>query len=203
MTRKFFRALGLCVFTVFCFNQINLAYTILANDQELSNLDSWWAQAVQNDAQQAAADAAITQGSRNAGVAIGLATFPGVLVHGSGHFYAGRPLTGALLLMVEAGAVYMTYRGVSDLMSVADANMGDDVTDIQIITNLSETGQLSRGIGLAAGGLVLFLSSWLYDLTGSPIAVEQENKKEVQEKGPKVSARLTLTGFEVEFDRLF
>lgn len=166
----------------------------------LTDTSSWYAQAVAADSSQSS-KAHFNKPLKAPGTAIGLATFPGIVVHGSGHFYAGRPITGVLMLLAEAGAVYMAYQGVSDVYTVVDENLNGNLTDIEIIENLSETEKISQGIGLAAGGLVLFLSSWFYDMSGAPIVVEMENAK--QKKGAKVEAQLTLQGVELVISQLF
>lgn len=204
MTQKFFRAFGCCLLTLLAFHSYSHAYTI-TGDLESAFSPSWWAQAVQAD-QAKSPEPLITGRLRDPGVAIALATFPGVAIHGSGHFYAGRPVTAAQLLLVEAGAVVMSYRGISDLISIIETNSEDGRSEIEIIENLEDSGQLSRAVGLAAGGVVLFISSWLYDLTGSPLAVLEDNEKkknQTRSSGPSINAKLTLTGFELKVDQLF
>jgi hypothetical protein len=108
------------------------------------------------------------------GVASTLAIVPGFLVHGSGHFYAGRPGTGALLLAAEVGSLYLTYLGVQDIQA---ASQNADPADPDYT---GDTSQLSRGVGYAAVGIVIFLGSWLYDLAGAPIAVQEQEAKRKQ-----------------------
>ncbi len=101
-------------------------------------------------------------------MAVTLALGPGLAVHGVGHFYAGRPVTGAALLAAELGAVYLAYRGGTDIMR-AQANGVFDTNS----PNLGQSEEFSRGAGLAAVGVAVFLASWLYDLTGAPIAAAE------------------------------
>ncbi len=151
--------------------------------------------------QPAAASSATPTGGKLPGVASGLAVAPGVLVHGSGHFYAGRPLTGAVLVAAEAVSLYMVYRGVRDIYSQVDA------IDFDTFSNFDgNSGQISNGLGLAAGGLMIFLASWLYDITGSAQAVEADEaarRQSVQANVPTVTPRITPQGVEVVVDRLF
>ncbi|MCK5218967.1 hypothetical protein KAR10_05560 [bacterium] len=134
------------------------------------------------------------------GIAASLAFAPGIVLHGYGHFYAGRPLTGSLLLLAEVGAVYMAYRGITDVTSVIDE------MDLENVNYYGQSEQFSRGVGLAIGGLVLFLTSWLYDLTGSPLAVLEQRdvkKQKATDTGPVLIPKLSGCGVEVVIDRLF
>jgi TM2 domain-containing membrane protein YozV len=134
------------------------------------------------------------------GIAATLAFAPGIVLHGSGHFYAGRPLTGTLLLLAEAGAVYMAYRGITDITSVVDE------IDLEDINYYGQSEQLSRGVGMAIGGLMLFLTSWLYDVTGSPLAVLEQGdvkKQKTADTGPVLIPKLSGCGVKVVIDRLF
>lgn len=87
---------------------------------------------------------------------------PGVLVHGCGHFYAGKSGTGCLLLGLEAGGVVLLY--VSFLSAFGGAARQTD-TD-----------------AIAFTGLLLFGGSWVYDFVASPIVVVRQNKYLRQEK---------------------
>ena len=75
------------------------------------------------------------------------AVIPGVLIHGSGHFYAGKTTTGAVLLGSELVGGTMFYYAL-----------------------------WGGGSFLAAGG-VLFFGSWIYDLVGAPHAVQKANRE--------------------------
>jgi len=120
----------------------------------------------------------------NPGVAISLALMPGVAVHGAGHFYAGRPLTGAALVAVELGSLYLMYRGGTGVYDAVNGGAFDTES-----RNVGGSEEFSRGAGFAVAGLILFLASWLYDLTGSPIAAEETTAA----KNKKVNQSLTLT----------
>lgn len=104
----------------------------------------------------------------NPGVAITLAMMPGVAVHGAGHFYAERPLTGAALLAVELGSLYLLYRGGTGIYNATNSGVLDGTS-----ANFGESEEFSRGAGLAVAGLTIFIASWLYDLTGAPIAASE------------------------------
>ncbi|NTV52206.1 MAG: hypothetical protein HGA76_04235 [Candidatus Firestonebacteria bacterium] len=136
------------------------------------------------------------------GVALSLALVPGIALHGSGHFYAGRPWTGVALLLAEAGGIYMGYRGGKDVYAVVDSLDFDKFSNFH-----GDTGQISNGLGLALGGVMIFLSSWLYDITGAPIAAQQANAAAAQSKAassaPVVTSRVTAHGFEVAIERRF
>jgi hypothetical protein len=70
-----------------------------------------------------------------------------------------------------------------------------------------DSGQVSRGIGLAAGGVMIFLASWLYDLTGSPIAVDQYNQtltpRQAETSSPVIVTQLTPGGVTVAVEQRF
>lgn len=140
---------------------------------------------------------------KDPGTAIALATFPGIVIQGSGHFYAGRPVTGAILLLVELGAVTMAYNGGRDIYAVVQENTRSDISDVALVENLSNTSRLSRGIGLAVGGVVLFLSSWFYDMTGAPLAVEEDNQKYTRSGGPELKAKVTSQSVTLELAQTF
>jgi hypothetical protein len=140
-------------------------------------------------------DPGLTDSGRLPGVAISMAIAPGIVLHGSGHFYAGRPLTGSLLLLAEAGSAYMAYRGATEIAATAK---GYDLEK-----NLGESGPISRNLGLAVGGVMLFLSSWFYDMTGSPIAAMEQNQEQKKHQAPAVTAQITPRGVEVVIERLF
>jgi hypothetical protein len=103
-----------------------------------------------------------------------LAVFPGIILHGSGHFYAGRPWVGTALALTEAVSLYCIYRGYLDIQA------GSEEVDLSGSSSYSgNSEQVSRGIGLAVGGTLLFFTSWLFDVTGAPQAaaqVQAENK---------------------------
>jgi TM2 domain-containing membrane protein YozV len=174
------------------------------SSETVENLDSNWltAEAQTPLSTDAAVPLAPKKSGLSTGVAAGLAMGPGLLVHGVGHMYAGRPLTGVALLLAEAGGLYMAYRGGTDVSSAVGAIDGSTFSNFH-----GDSGQISRGLGLAAGGLMIFLSSWLYDVTGSPIAVEQYNqeikKSSLDANSPVVTSRVTPQGFEVAIERHF
>lgn len=97
--------------------------------------------------------------------AILYAFIPGIIVHGSGHFYVGKTKTGFLLLGAEvAGACIVV---VSGLAGFAAAESGEHSTE-------AELG--------AFGGLMLFVGSWAYDVLMSPIVVKKQNKELLQRR---------------------
>ena len=89
------------------------------------------------------------------------AVIPGVVIHGSGHFYAGKTKTGVVLLGSELVGGTIFYIG------------GLDKAFSQ-----SKGGKLGiyGDIFIAFGG-VLFVGSWIYDLVGAPLAVQRENRE--------------------------
>jgi hypothetical protein len=89
------------------------------------------------------------------------AAIPGFVVHGAGHFYAGKTKTGLLLLGTEL--VAFAFLVQSALLDWAEAESGakqpvDPVVPLAI-------------------GTVLFYGCWLYDLFASPGEVKKRNEE--------------------------
>jgi hypothetical protein len=82
---------------------------------------------------------------------------PGIIVHGSGHFYAGKTNTGYLLLGTEAAGLLLLYLGFEEALGGSAYRNDADV--------------------MGWTELALFSGSWLYDVIGSPIAVQKQNQK--------------------------
>jgi TM2 domain-containing membrane protein YozV len=89
------------------------------------------------------------------------AVVPGVVVHGSGHFYAGKTGTGAVLLGagVVGGAVFF-IGGVGKGFSQMEGGEAWKYGDVLMVF-----------------GAVLFVGSWIYDLVGAPHAVQRQNRE--------------------------
>jgi hypothetical protein len=88
-------------------------------------------------------------------MAVFYAFIPGIVVHGSGHFYARKTKTGFLLLGAEVVGVSLVG------WSAFATAMGGYDPGVEL---------------LGFGGLMLFVGSWVYDVVGSPIAVVKTNK---------------------------
>ena len=98
---------------------------------------------------------------KDPGKALLYALVPGLVVHGAGHFYAGKTKTGAVLLGSElvGGTIFsigVVGKGMSQLEGGEPWKYGD--------------------VFMAFGG-VLFVGSWIYDVIGAPLAVQRENQK--------------------------
>jgi hypothetical protein len=91
-------------------------------------------------------------------MAVFYAFIPGIVVHGSGHFYARKTKTGFLLLGAEVVGVSLVG------WSAFATAMGGYDPGVEL---------------LGFGGLMLFVGSWVYDVVGSPIAVKKDNQKRV------------------------
>lgn len=89
-------------------------------------------------------------------LAVFYSVIPGVLFHGSGHFYAGKGGTGSLLLGLETAGGLLLYLGS---LSTFQGSSHQYDTDAMGYT-----------------GLLLFVGSWVYDVVGSPIAVVRQNR---------------------------
>jgi len=92
-------------------------------------------------------------------MAVFYAIIPGIVVHGSGHFYAGKTKTGFLLLGAEAAGGLLMFTALGFAIR-------GPAYEHQLETDL-----------LAWTGAMLFGGSWIYDVIGSPIAVKKENQK--------------------------
>lgn len=97
------------------------------------------------------------------------ALVPGAVVHGAGHFYAGKTGTGLVLLGSElAGATLL-------LVSVG--------------MSWEEGSQTLESFPVAFAGGALFFGSWIYDMIGAPLAVQRENRGALQGKRPVLGLR--------------
>jgi hypothetical protein len=122
------------------------------------------------EAKPAAAEAKAEDGRKSPGVAGGLAFFPGMAVHGTGHMYAGSWMKGLGLLAVEGVSAYFiadtVVNGRADIEKISQANKGIPV-------------DVSAGytkIGILTVSTMAFLWSWFDDMAGAPIAVAEYNK---------------------------
>lgn len=105
-----------------------------------------------------------------------LSVVPGVVVHGSGHMYAGAWMKGLGLFALEGASSYVAYdsirRGSDTFNTLFNGNT--------VPTNL--TGAYSdAGVALVAG--MAFFWTWWDDIAGSGIAVEQYNKRQDEAAG--------------------
>ena len=97
---------------------------------------------------------------RDPRMAVLYAIMPGMLVHGSGHFYAGEKTTGWVLVAGEVLSLAMlTY-------------------SIGVGIGKSTDGATSNGSSEVVGvvGVALLMGTWIYDVIGAPLAVEKQNQ---------------------------
>jgi hypothetical protein len=80
---------------------------------------------------------------------------PGIILHGSGHIYAGKTGTGIALFGAELVGVGLMYVGAAE--GIEENLSGDEGETLFFI------------------GLPLFLGSWVYDLIKSPSVVKKQN----------------------------
>jgi TM2 domain-containing membrane protein YozV len=106
-------------------------------------------------------------------IALGIALVPGAVVHGAGHFYAGRIKTGFLLLGTEVVGASLLFGAA--LASFAEAMGGESNPNAEL---------------WGFGGFLLFVGSWVYDVVGSPIAVKKRNKELLQRKYSKLKFQI-------------
>jgi hypothetical protein len=123
---------------------------------------------------------------KNPWIALGIALVPGSIVHGAGHFYAGRIGTGFVLLGSEL--------------------VGTGLIGVGLIRGIGTiTGEPREGwvIELEVG-LVLFVGSWIYDVVASPFAVMKRNQEILQGKRALRLRIINQNGdFRVEIVKLF
>ena len=94
-------------------------------------------------------------------MAVFYAIVPGIVVHGSGHFYAGEKTAGWVLVggeIVGIGMVtYSIMSGFGEAAGGADPDMDDEIAGFV--------------------GLTLFVGTWIYDVIGAPLALEKQNRE--------------------------
>ena len=98
---------------------------------------------------------------KDPGVALLYALFPGLVVHGSGHFYAGEKTAGWVLAGGEIlGLCLIAYAvGVRTDYKPQGSSLNDEAETIGVF-----------GVGL-------FVGTWIYDVIGAPLAVRRENRE--------------------------
>lgn len=97
-----------------------------------------------------------------------LAFFPGLLIHGYGHFYADDHLMGNVLLTGEVVSVLSIGFGVlikSDTTTFSGGILGDSLNANNVGTNL------------IWGGVAAFTVLWLVDMAHAPTAASDYNSE--------------------------
>ena len=97
-----------------------------------------------------------------------LAFFPGLLIHGYGHFYADDHLMGNVLLTGEVVSVLSIGFGVlikSDTTTFSGGILGDSLNAGNIGTNL------------IWGGVAAFTALWIVDMAHAPTAASDYNSE--------------------------
>ncbi len=92
-----------------------------------------------------------------------LAFFPGLLIHGYGHFYAEDHLTGDVLLTGEVISVLSVGLGAlikSDTKTFSGGYLGDPSNAKEVGTNL------------IWGGVIAFTALWIVDMAHAPTAAK-------------------------------
>ena len=111
---------------------------------------------------------------KDPGKAILYAAIPGFVVHGAGHFYAGKTKTGLLLLGTEVLAFAFFVEGA--------------LLEFQESEGWTIEGP-DPGVFFAIG-TVLFYGSWLYDLFASPGEVKKRNEELLRNRDTNVELEL-------------
>ncbi|MCZ6793378.1 MAG: hypothetical protein O7J95_07175 [Planctomycetota bacterium] len=105
------------------------------------------------------------RGGSIGGVIIGelLAIFPGMLIHGAGHWYAGDQQTARQLSRVGQFGYLLTALG-------GGMAIGGHFAQEEDLHGLAISGY-STGAVVGAAGLTYFLTAWIYDMIDTPRAV--------------------------------
>ncbi|MFP4465989.1 MAG: hypothetical protein ACLFP1_02955 [Candidatus Goldiibacteriota bacterium] len=90
------------------------------------------------------------------------ALFPGVVVHGAGHFYAKDKNRGMSIVSAQILSLVMMGISINGVLAPRDVSgvETDNVSNVVFYT-----------------GLAVFLGSWIYDMIFAPAAVERYNEK--------------------------
>jgi len=94
------------------------------------------------------------------------AVVPGIVVHGAGHFYAGETTTGCVLVAGEVVSLSLAAYAIG-------VGIGES-------TNGSTSNSNAEIVGIFAG--TLFITTWLYDIVGAPVAVQKYNEELLRKK---------------------
>lgn len=97
-----------------------------------------------------------------------LAFFPGILIHGYGHFYAKDKLTGTALLTGEI--LSLAAIGVGAAMDSSPSSFSGG-----IFGNDTQTARAGRDMVVA--GAILFAVTWIADMVHAPTAAHAYNKE--------------------------
>jgi hypothetical protein len=95
-----------------------------------------------------------------------LAFFPGILIHGYGHFYADDNMMGNVLLTGEVVSVLSVGMGAlikSDTNTFSGGLLGD------------KTNAANIGNNLIWGGVIAFGALWIVDMAHAPTAAKDYN----------------------------
>lgn len=90
--------------------------------------------------------------------ALMLSIFPGVFLHGAGHFYAKRYGTAVLLLGTEVLSIFFFIR--APLAALEGGEKGEETA-----------------MGAFIGSGIIFIGSWIYDMVVSPNICKKERQK--------------------------
>lgn len=145
----------------------DLAKTYMTNPKQTKYFSLLFTEQMQDSISERVADSV---GLRDPNYAIFVALVPGAVVHGAGHFYAGKPWTGLILFGSELAGFGLSYLG-------ALTAMGD--------------GEYSPGGAVAVGaGMTLFFGSWVYDAVFAPLSIKRKNEELLRGKHSNLRFRI-------------
>ncbi len=90
----------------------------------------------------------------NPTITLGISIFPGILIHGSGHFYICEPLTGFILLGIEVVGI-----------------------PLSLLAAVSCDGTQESECIFGTLGVFMLWGSWLYDVIAAPIKASKMRKE--------------------------
>jgi len=91
-----------------------------------------------------------------------LAVFPGILVHGTGHRYAGNADKANEILAMEG-------------YSLLTAGLGGGLYTVGV-TQDAKAVEIAGWVGIGVGGIA-FLGTWIYDLVYTPSEIDRYNRQ--------------------------
>jgi hypothetical protein len=106
-----------------------------------------------------------------------LAVFPGVVVHGAGHMYAGSWMKGIGLFLLEGASVWLDYSAYNEYKRGAYYGLkfsGNSIPNL---------GGAESEVGILMVANLGFLFTWFDDMGGAPLAAGEFNRIHEHDQG--------------------